>query len=257
MQSHSPLIVRATYFLYHASRKLLRKVNIGFLLMRFPMYFEQDGLATSRLRTFENDPLFLEAKAQTIRNIGLDFEIDWRTHVFIWAFRNTVNLPGHALELGTGKAWMFTMLLNYSGSQQLKDVILVDRFSDNAVDSYSGKVIDGKIHDSYTSDIDAIRKRFMSCGGNVQIVQGEIPQVLESLKISEVRFLHLDLNAAKPETDSLRMLWPQLVKGAVVLLDDYGSPEFVNSHVSMNNLSNELQFDILGLPTGQGLIIKR
>jgi hypothetical protein len=52
------------------------------------------------------------------------------------------------------------------------------------------------------------------------------------------------------------MLWDRLVPGGIVLLDDFGSPEFIDSNKAMRELSLELRFEILGLPTGQGLIIK-
>ena len=55
---------------------------------------------------------------------------------------------------------------------------------------------------------------------------------------------------------SVRILWDRLVPGAIILLDDFGSPEFSESRKAMTELSKELSFEILGIPTGQGLIIK-
>ena len=80
--------------------------------------------------------------------------------------------------------------------------------------------------------------------------------MLETLDIERIRFVHVDLNAAAPEVEGLRYLWHKIVYGGIVLLDDYGSPEFIDSHEAMDVLAKELGFEILGLPTGQGLIIK-
>ena len=221
----------------------------------FPRDFEQDGLATSRIRPFAEDPLFQKAKARTIEVIGRDFEIDWRTHTFVWAFKSAQSLPGVSIELGTGKAWMFTFLLNHEEVSNLGDVHLIDRFSSMAVDKKSGEVIQGTENVYYTSNLDELKSRFSSEPG-VNFIQGELPQTLSEVDTDKIRFIHVDLNAAQPEVQSLRMLWDRLVPGGIVLLDDFGSPEFMESNKAMRELSLELKFEILGLPTGQGLIIK-
>jgi len=249
------LVPKVFYRFYRSLKKALRTFNLGFLLLMFPRDFEQDGLATSRIRPFAEDPLFQKAKARTIEVIGRDFEIDWRTHTFVWAFKSAQSLPGVSIELGTGKAWMFTFLLNHEEVSNLGDVHLIDRFSSMAVDKKSGEVIQGTENVYYTSNLDELKSRFSSEPG-VNFIQGELPQTLSEVDTDKIRFIHVDLNAAQPEVQSLRMLWDRLVPGGIVLLDDFGSPEFMESNKAMRELSLELKFEILGLPTGQGLIIK-
>jgi hypothetical protein len=243
------------YRLYRAINSYLRRWGLGFLILIYPRDFSQDGLSTSRIRQFQSDEKFQLAKASTAREIGEDFEIDWRSQVFLWCFRSTLSLPGCAVELGTGKAWMFTMALNHPDVQDLGKVYLIDRFSSLKVDSLTGKPITGTTHSSYTDSPEGIKSRFANQKG-VSVIQGELPEVLESIDLQQIRFLHIDLNAARPEVQSLRVLWGRLLPGAIVLLDDFGSPEFCESHEAMLNLSKELGFEILGLPTGQGMILK-
>ena len=246
------------YKIYHKIRKLLAKGNLGFVLLIFPRDFEQDGLATSRIRPFSEDLDFQDAKRKTAKMIGMDFQIDWRSHVFLWAFRSTLLLPGVAIELGTGKGWMFTMAVNHRQIQSLGEVILIDRFSIWSVDNVTGQPLVGKKNDVYTEDLHALTERFSNESG-LRIIKGELPSVLDEVDLKEkaIRFLHVDLNAAQPEVDSLKILWAKLLPGAIVLLDDFGSPEFIESNSAMRLLALELDFQILGLPTGQGLIIKR
>jgi hypothetical protein len=225
------------------------------MLLFFPRDFEQDGLATSRIRPFENNQSFIQAKYETVRMIGRDFKIDWRSHVFLWAYRESLHLQGSAVELGTGKAWMFTMALNHQGLPNLGEVYLVDRFSSLAVNRKTGEPIQGTDNFYYSADLDNLRSRFVSQTG-VKFAQGEIPLVLKTLDLEKIRFVHVDLNAATPEVEGLRYLWNRIVFGGIVLLDDYGSPEFKESHNAMDALAKELGFEILGLPTGQGLILK-
>ena len=242
--------------IYLYVRKVLAKVNLGFFFLMFPRDFEQDGLATSRIRPFQDDDDFLIAKSRTIETLGKDFNIDWRSHTFIWALASTSKLPGAALELGTGRAWMFTLALFHPRIRDLRETFLIDRFLEQEVDKSTGQPIEGTTNPFYTSDVDGLVARFDSQAG-VKLVKGDLPDVLDTLPITKVRFLHVDLNAAEPEVASVRKLWPMIVPGGIVLLDDFGSPEFIASNHAMKKLAIELGFEILGLPTGQGLIIKQ
>ncbi len=249
------LFPKIVYTLYRSLKKFLRLFNLGFLLLVFPRDFEQDGLSTSRLRPFSEDPQFSMAKKKTIESIGQDFEIDWRSHTFVWAFMCSQSLPGVAIELGTGKAWMFTFLLHHDRVTSIGEAFLIDRYSSMDVDKVSGQVIHGSENMYYTSNLEELRQRFAGEQG-IRLVQGELPEVLNTLPGNQVRFVHVDLNAAQPEVDSLRLLWDRIVPGGIVLLDDFGSPEFIESNRAMRGLGKDLGFTILGLPTGQGLIIK-
>jgi len=246
------------YKIYHWVRRLLARVDLGFMILIFPRDFEQDGLATSRIRPFSGDVDFEAARKETVSIIGTDFHIDWRSHVFLWAFRSTLSLPGVAIELGTGKAWMFTMAMNHRQIPSIGEVFLIDRFSNWSVNKVTGQPIEGQLNNVYTSDYKSLVERFSTEAG-VHLVKGELPLVLSEIDFGGcgVRFIHVDLNASQPEVDSLRILWAKLIPGAIVLLDDFGSPEFTESNSAMRCLASELDFDILGLPTGQGIIVKR
>jgi hypothetical protein len=88
----------------------------------------------------------------------------------------------------------------------------------------------------------------------VRIQQGLVPEVLSTIDCRQINFLHIDLNAAKPEVEALRYLIPQLAPGCTVILDDYGFPEFTSSRLAHQELAKEFNYQILSLPTGQGVI---
>jgi hypothetical protein len=71
-----------------------------------------------------------------------------------------------------------------------------------------------------------------------------------------VSFLHLDMNSALPEVEALRFFWPRLTVGAFVLMDDYTYTGYEPQHQALNEVARSLGYDILSLPTGQGLLIK-
>ena len=64
------------------------------------------------------------------------------------------------------------------------------------------------------------------------------------------------MNCALPEIEAFKYIWPNLVQGGIVVLDDYGWRGHEVQYEAFNKLSKELGFLILSLPTGQGLIIK-
>jgi hypothetical protein len=84
-----------------------------------------------------------------------------------------------------------------------------------------------------------------------------VPDTLCFIDAHQLAFLSIDMNSAEPELAAVRQLWPRLVPGAVVLLDDYGGgPAYMRQKNAFDALAQELDFNILALPTGQGLIIK-
>ncbi len=103
--------------------------------------------------------------------------------------------------------------------------------------------------------IDLVKKKFEK--DNVKIVQGLVPGILETISFSEVAFLHIDMNNAYPEVECIRYYWNKIVTGGIVLLDDYAySIHYQDSKNSIDELGKDLNFSVITLPTGQGLIIK-
>ena len=87
-------------------------------------------------------------------------------------------------------------------------------------------------------------------------MQGLVPDCLDRLEVEKISFLHIDLNTPKPEIAALSLLWDRLVKGGILLLDDYGGASRKDQHDAMNDLALRYSFEILQMPSGQGLAIK-
>ena len=92
---------------------------------------------------------------------------------------------------------------------------------------------------------------------NAIVVQGAVPDVLPAVDASSIAFLHLDMNCAYPERAALEYFWDRLSPGAFVLLDDYAYHGFESQAEAIDAVARSLGFDVLSLPTGQGLIMKR
>ena len=108
---------------------------------------------------------------------------------------------------------------------------------------------------AYVTDLDRVRANF-SEWPEVEVVQGIVPEILKTLDIDRLAFLHLDMNCALPERAALEYFWGSLSQGAIVLLDDYAYFGNHSLRDAIDTTASRFGFQVLSLPTGQGLIIK-
>ena len=103
---------------------------------------------------------------------------------------------------------------------------------------------------------DEIKKTFKDYK-RIKLVKGLVPEILKDVNTEKVSFISIDMNNAYAEIKSIEYFWNKLVKYGVVLLDDYAySEQFKEQKKSWDKFAQEKNFEILTLPTGQGLIIK-
>lgn len=107
----------------------------------------------------------------------------------------------------------------------------------------------------YTFDVNAVRRNFAEWQ-RVEIIKGAVPDTLPQVTSNRVAFASIDMNCAPPEVAALEFIWPRLVPGAAVLLDDYAYHGYREQKVSMDAVARRLGVPIFGLPTGQGLMFK-
>jgi len=221
--------------------------------------FYEDGIFTIQYRDFENNISFNRAYDLAVAHatsLGIDPHIRWRARVFQFFLKQRI--PGKCIELGTAHGFMFYCALkkfddegiNFSDSK----IFLVDKFDQKKVDPVVGDILPEKER-NYSIDAESTIARF-SCFKEVTVVRGTVPEVLTTFDTTEISFLHIDLNTAQAEVAGLKLLYKNLKSGAIVLLDDYGFPNFRESRIAHDELAVELGYEILSLPTGQGLIIK-
>jgi len=222
--------------------------------------FDMDGLITSHNHRFIDERGFSRAYQRATQASGRDYGIPWRTHVFLWAgelARKRAKKDDIFVELGTGRGWMMSALLEYLDPAHLpKEVYLFDSFESTVIDKVTGKNIeDGAVHPYYATSFADVEENFSQWEG-VKLVRGWLPKTLDCIIDKEIAFIHLDLNHAKTEVSCLKQLWPAIIRGGVVVLDDYAYRGHEDQYLALNDLSHKLDVDILSLPTGQGLLIK-
>jgi hypothetical protein len=72
----------------------------------------------------------------------------------------------------------------------------------------------------------------------------------------EISWLHIDLNAAAPTRDSLAQFYGKMLPGGIILFDDYGSHDHVETKRVVDTFFKGESVNLLQLPTGQALVFK-
>ena len=110
-------------------------------------------------------------------------------------------------------------------------------------------------HGDYVKSVEGVRTNFAEWP-RAHVVQGFVPQVLKDLPVASAAFVHLDMNNVTPEKAAAEYFWPLMVKGGVMLLDDYAFVGYGLSKKGMDDFAKTVGVEILSLPTGQGIVIK-
>ena len=222
-------------------------------------YKQDRGLLTNYLSTFLQNPKFIDAYAKGIELQDQDPKSHNRIHQSIWATSISLKSEGDWVELGTGRGFTMSATLKYhkeKWNQGSKNLWLVDTFSPFVIDPTTGtqnQIGTKQIH--YCDDLEVVKEHFKEFH-NVHFLQGLVPDCLDRLEVEKISFLLIDLNTPKPEIAALSLLWDRLVKGGILLLDDYGGPNRKDQHDAMNDFALKHSFEILQMPSGQGLAIK-
>ncbi len=225
----------------------------------------EDGLFTVHDQSFRQDPSFREAYARGVQaSNGVDQRIPWRLSVALWAARTALRTPGDFVECGVNAGFMSSAIMRrLNWAEVPRSYYLVDTFSGPPLAQYSeAEIATGRVDvarkaiddGAYVTDVDRVRANFAEWP-NAVVVQGAVPEILDRVAAAEVAFLHLDMNCAAPETAAMRHFWPKMSRGGIVLLDDYAYVDYGEQKRALDEVARSLGFDILAMPTGQGLIV--
>ena len=248
------------------SRKLLGSAGYVVFNTRSRECYACDSLFTSNNDGFRDAPLFKAAYARGLRaNGGFDPQIEWRVHVALWVARVASAVPGDFVECGVNAGFISSAIMHRLGWGNIdKRFYLIDTFNGPVLTQYSQDEVhrgrfqvaeDAMARGAYVTSLDRVRANYAEWP-NVEIVQGVVPEVLPTLGIERVAFLHLDMNCAYPERAALDHFWDVLSPHAMVLLDDYAYFGHDSLADAIDSAAASLGTEVLSLPTGQGLIVR-
>jgi hypothetical protein len=245
---------------FHSKLSILKKLMPKSVPARLAILakstFAEDGIMTTHLADFSTDPSFVsayESGKSTGSWNGVDLR--WRVYTACWAALTASRLGGDFVECGVNKGGMALAVMDYIGFRSMdKRFYLLDTFC-GFPDEF--KAVAASVNaDDYDECYEGVVATFKDFA-NARIIRGEVPDTLEKIDTERVCYLSIDMNCAEPEIAAMRFFWPRMVPGGLAILDDYNYSEAYRRQKSaFDDLSKEMNFEILSLPTGQGLVLK-
>jgi O-methyltransferase len=238
--------------------KRIGQVVKGVLQRKFILFndlnYAQDGLYTRHNSGFMSDPEFIKAE-QAGAATGSWSNVQWRVHTILWAAFNCNHLEGDFVECGTNKGGFARAIAQYLHFEKSeKTFYLLDTFKGLVpalMTDEEKKLARTDYKDCYEQVVDTF-KTFK----NIKVIRGIVPDTLPFITSDKIAFISIDMNSIKPEIDAMNYLWPKLVKGGMVVLDDYAFHGYEPQFKAHNEWAKAKGVSILSLPTGQGLIVK-
>ena len=213
--------------------------------------FSADNLITwNRNLSFLRDDFYLKilnSKSATI----VEKSIIWRTYILIYFCKFAINTNGDFMELGC-----------YQGSTALQIIKGIDFTNRHRryylYDLFSWK--EGDEHSYFTGHDDPkmyenVSEKFSEFPF-VKVIKGSVPESFSKGVPDKIAFAHIDMNHPVAESKALEIILPKLSKGGVIIFDDYGWWGYSAQKIALDPIALKHNFEILELPTGQGVLIK-
>jgi O-methyltransferase len=226
-------------------------------------------LTLDKSADFKEEPSFAKAFAairdshQYDQYEGPD-SIAWRLNTLVWAGRSALRTGGDFVECGTFKGDMAWVVLQTIGAERIPRFWLFDSFEGFSADYSSSQ--DFPENPGFIDFADGfyrqpglyeyVRERFAPFA-NVTLTKGFLPEALDAATPDRIGFLHIDLNSPRAEIAVLERLFDRVLPGGVIVFDDYGWKMFHKQKEVEDDFMRQKGYEILELPTGQGLVAKR
>ena len=254
------------------NKKIREKIYLFRMLLKNRTFFvvkknsyNEDSLATNAITDFLDDKKFLANYKKAAH--GTNIKIMYRAYNLNYFAEYALNLfkkkEGCFIELGVHKAVLSKFL------------VLNNKFKKNLTfylfDTYKGIPMKNIIEKDQThikflnkniysiDSFDFVKKKFKKYPF-VKLIRGNLPYSLKNknINLKNIQFLHIDLNNAYPEIESIKILYKNILPGAPVILDDYCfSKDYLTQKKCWDKFAKEKKFKILSLPTGQGVFFKK
>jgi len=215
---------------------------------------------------FRDDPAFARALESIPRSDEFDGpdRIAWRLNTLCWAARRALRSGGDFVECGVYRGDMSWFLAQVIGADKIPHFYLYDSFSGfSPAYSSSSDFADSPGFMDFANEVyraeglyESVSNRFAGYR-NFTVIKGFLPDALDQTCPQQIGYLNLDLNSVRAELAVLERLFDRVVAGGVIVFDDYGWWQYRNQRPITDKFIAARGYEILELPTGQGLLVKR
>jgi hypothetical protein len=243
--------------------KNFRKIQPGaeFLppVFQGPVVYQADGVITSNNCDFIREEKFVAAYAAAeATNPWSGFNMPWRVYIVCWLANMVKNLPGDFVECGVNTGAYSRAVIEYIDFAELKKTFYL-------LDTFEGLVASQITEKEYAAGVGSYLNNYKNVYNEVvetfrpfpvKIIRGAVPGTLGQCDARQICYLSIDMNVTEPEIAAANFFWDKVVKGGVIILDDYGFPAHIEQKKAFDIFAREKGTSILSLPTGQGIIFK-
>jgi O-methyltransferase len=177
-----------------------------------------------------------------------------RLYVLKTLASQAVILPGEFWECGVyrgGTAMLLAKTLERHTSGEARTLRLFDTFQGMpAADSTRDFHREG---DFSETSLESVRKRFPE-GAQIHFHPGIIPHSFQGLDGCRIAFAHVDVDIHRSVLDCCTFIYPRLVTGGFLVVDDYGFPSCPGAREAVDSFFSDKPERPLVLPTGQAVI---
>lgn len=189
----------------------------------------------------------------------------WRHWVVTTAIRYTIKFSQtneyNFIECGVGEG-----ITAYFSLKEISQNQKITKFSMHLYDAWDTikqeQLLESEkelFHSYKALNIEQTKKNLSEFSNYTVYHQGYIPESFDILPKppNSICYLHIDLNAVKPTLACLEFFFPRLVKGGVILFDDYGSITYNDTKLGVDKFFFDKAGILIKMPTGQAYYIHR
>ena len=207
----------------------------------------------------------IQTKSRLDLNSSIAFKRLIRSFFLFQYFKSVTHLSGNILEVGVFRGFSGLLikqledLLNLSSKKEC--LFLIDSFEGlskiSKEDDVNSEVNYQHQEGHFKVNFKDVQNLFKDYD-NVKIFKGWIPNVFDLLDNKNLyKFVHIDVDLFEPTLDTLNYIFDKVVKGGVIITDDFDSKAFPGNRnglqkffIKKNILSS------IALPSGQAVYIK-
>jgi len=225
--------------------------------------YSTDGLHTFHNCDFIQHPRFQQAYQYGLVNARPGMSIEWRVHVALWAATQCAHLEGDFIECGVHTGILSGAVMTWLNFDKMsgKKYYLLDTFEGIPLEQISTAEFNmGVAHMNRKYDFGEktyldVKEKFKKWE-NRKVIRGKVPETLDKVDSKKFSYVSIDMNVASAEIAAAEFLWPKMVPGAIMLLDDYGWDSHIQQKIAFDEFALRHCIQILSLPTGQGILMK-
>lgn len=210
------------------------------------------ALVSQKRRFSDMEPEFMQMRD---RIASLTLTVAERQYGLFNSIRylHNAGIEGAFVECGVwkgGSAMLMTLALQHFGDTE-RELFLYDTFEGMSAPTDADVDTKGRKADAIMSRLDFIaigleevRRNIQSTGypdARVRYVQGKVEDTIPDTVPEKIALLRLDTDWYESTLHEMQHLWPRLVPGGVLVLDDYGewlgARKAVDEYFAQNNIN--------------------